>query len=107
MARERRKNFRVEWQSPATIRRLDGHMICRCVLSDLSGGGAKITGVTVSAVPDQFVLRVDRGLKGMRKCRVLWRSAEGLGVAFTDTVAGPEEPAAGRAAKPTRRPVHA
>jgi hypothetical protein len=107
MARERRKNPRVEWSSPATIRRLDGHMVCRCVLGDLSDGGAKITGVTASAIPDQFMLRVDRGLNGVRKCQVLWRSADELGLVFTDPIAGAEQARTGRAARPTKRAASA
>ncbi len=90
MARERRKNVRLDWASPATIRRLDGRLVCRCVLADLSSEGAKITGVTAGVVPDRFMLRVDRGLNDVRECQVLWRSADALGVEFTGRAASTE-----------------
>jgi hypothetical protein len=90
MARERRKNFRVEWNSSASIYDCDGNWGHSCVVKDLSNGGAKITAVPVSDVPDQFMLRIARGSRGTRKCHVLWRSPDALGVEFTDRFAGAE-----------------
>ena len=89
MARERRKNFRVEWNSSAVFYPQDGKKGSACIVSDFSNGGAKITGVNPSAVPDHFALRLARGLKA-RKCHVLWRSADALGVEFVDQRAGSE-----------------
>jgi hypothetical protein len=43
MRRERRKHFRVEWNSPATI--YDGQLPRCCIVSNFSNGGAKIVGV--------------------------------------------------------------
>jgi hypothetical protein len=91
MARERRKNFRVEWNSTATVLGLDGQLICACVLSDLSDGGAKLTAVA-KVIPDQFHLVITRGPRGRRKCRVLWRGAGVIGVAFTDRPRSAEKP---------------
>jgi hypothetical protein len=99
MARERRKNFRVEWRSAASIHSLDGAWKHACVVKDFSNGGAQITHLPVSDIPDQFVLRFLRGPRGSRKCKVLWRSLDTLGVAFTDAVISQE--------RKTRRPAHA
>jgi hypothetical protein len=105
MARERRKNLRVEWHSSGTIYNRDGDTGCACVVEDLSNGGAKISGVTATEVPDQFTLRIEGELK-TRKCHVLWRKADVLGVEFTDRFPIADKPSAGRAKK-TRRPAHA
>ena len=40
--RERRKSFRVEWNSAAKIYDLDGRFARPCVVSNFSNGGAKI-----------------------------------------------------------------
>jgi len=84
MSRERRKNFRVEWNSPATIYDTEKQMIYPCVLKDFSNGGAKISATSVADIPDEFTLRIASGRAGMRKCRVLWRTARTLGVEFAD-----------------------
>src|SRR5260370_11468906 len=104
MARERRKGIRVQWHSSAMIYDGEGDLGYPCVLSDFSNGGAKITGVTVGAVPDHFMLRIARGLK-RRKCHVLWRSADALGVEFTDRVVSPDGSNLDGKRKPARRPV--
>jgi hypothetical protein len=79
---ERRKNFRVDWNVPATIYDVDRHLERPCVLSDLSNGGAKLTGVRASTIPDEFRLRTPLGDR--RACRVVWRTENALGVKFTD-----------------------
>jgi hypothetical protein len=99
MTRERRKNFRVEWNSAASIYDFDGDWSYACVVKDFSNGGAKITDAPIRDVPDRFMLRFLRGPRGARACHVLWRSPDALGVEFTDVVAGAE--------RKTRRVSHA
>ena len=48
--RERRKNFRVEWNSAAKIYDRDGRFARLCIVSNFSNGGAKIIGLD----PAQF-----------------------------------------------------
>ena len=79
--RERRKNFRVEWNSLATI--YHGEFARACILSNFSNGGARITGVRAETFPDEFMLRLTPHGR-MHKCRVLWRTDDTLGVEFTD-----------------------
>jgi hypothetical protein len=81
---ERRRYFRVEWNAPATIYDVDRHLERPCILSDLSSGGAKLTGVRASLIPDEFRLRTPLGHR--RSCRVIWRAEDALGVEFTDRV---------------------
>jgi PilZ domain len=84
MSNERRRNFRVEWNSPATIHDLERDLVRPCILSNFSNTGARITGVRADTIPDEFVLRITGGRGRTRKCRVLWRSGDTLGVEFID-----------------------
>jgi hypothetical protein len=84
MERERRKNFRVEWNSTATI--YDDKLIRPCILANFSNCGARIDGIEANTVPDEFTLRFTRGPRGSRRCRVLWRADHTLGVAFIDSL---------------------
>jgi hypothetical protein len=81
MRRERRKNFRIEWNSPATI--YHDELVRPCILSNLSNGGARVTGVRPDTFPEEFMLRVTPHGR-IHKCRVLWRTEDSLGVRFTD-----------------------
>jgi hypothetical protein len=101
MRRERRKSFRVEWHSPATI--YEGKSARPCIVSNFSNGGAKITNVRATTIPDEFALRITSHDTRMRKCRVLWRSDDTLRVEFTDRVTSAEQPAVRNAA---REPAH-
>ena len=79
---ERRKNFRIEWNSPATIYDSRGRYPRRCIVSNFSNDGAKIIGLEPSTAPDELILRISpRGRA--KRCRVVWRSKDGLGVEFT------------------------
>jgi hypothetical protein len=79
---ERRKHYRVRWNAPATIYDVDQHLERPCVLSDLSAGGAKLSGVRANTIPDEFRLRTPDGDR--RTCHVVWRTDDQLGVRFTD-----------------------
>jgi hypothetical protein len=80
--RERRKNFRVEWNSLAEIYDRDGHLDRLCVVRNFSNTGATIVNLEPDALPDEFTLRISP--KGnARACSVIWRSKDALGVAFT------------------------
>jgi hypothetical protein len=91
MRRERRKSFRVEWHSPATI--YDGKLVGQCIVNNFSNGGAKITGVMAATIPNEFALRITSHDSRIRKCRVLWRSDDTLRVEFTDRITSAEKPA--------------
>jgi hypothetical protein len=79
---ERRKNFRVTWNLPATIYDVEHHFERPCILSDLSGGGARLSGVRANTIPDEFRLRTPLGDR--HSCHVVWRTDNELGVRFTD-----------------------
>ena len=97
MRRERRKHFRVEWNSPATI--YEGRLARPCIVSNFSNGGAKIVGVKAITIPDHFALRIICHDSRIRMCRVLWRSDDTLRVEFTDRVTSAKEPAVRKSAR--------
>jgi hypothetical protein len=84
--RDRRKNFRLGWNLPATIYDVGRHLERACILVDFSNDGAKIAGVRAYTIPDEFRLRTPLGDR--RSCRVIWRTEDTLGVEFTDHVDG-------------------
>jgi PilZ domain len=99
VSRERRKNFRVEWNSAATLYDRHGRRARPCIVGNFSNGGAKIGGIRPETVPDEFMLRLTPH-SPPRRCRVVWRSADALGVEFADRRA--EEPAGGTRQKRLR-----
>jgi len=88
--RERRKNFRVEWNSAAKIYDRDGRFVRQCVVSNFSNGGAKIIGLEASTVPDEFILRISPRCR-TQKCHVIRRSKGGLAVEFNADAKGTSE----------------
>ena len=80
--RDRRKNFRVEWNSSGKIYDSDGRLTQQCVVRNFSNTGARIVGVESRTVPDEFILRISPH-GGIHRCRVIWRSKDGIGVKFT------------------------
>ena len=90
MARDRRENFWLEWNCLATIHDSERHLARPCILSSFSNGGAQITGVRASTIPDEFVLQITRG--DGRVCRVIWRTDDALGVEFINQMMLANEP---------------
>jgi hypothetical protein len=90
MRRERRRHFRVEWNSPATIRDPQCNLERPCILSNFSNGGAEITGVRAATFPDEFLLQITRD--DIRKCRVIWRTDDTLGAEFMGFVTSEDVP---------------
>jgi hypothetical protein len=82
---EPRKNFRVTSNLPATIYDVERHLERPCILTDLSGGGARLSGVRANTIPDDFRLRTPLGDR--YTCHVVWRTDNELGVRFTGQIA--------------------
>ena len=79
--RERRKNFRVEWNSAAELLDRNGRFVQRCIVRNFSNGGANIIGLGHRTVPDEFILRISPHIRP-QMCHVVWRSTDQLGVKF-------------------------
>ena len=80
--RERRRNFRVEWNAPARIRYHGSRATLPCVVHNLSNTGARITAPNVATMPDEFILLLSSRGDRLRDCRVIWRTKFELGVEF-------------------------
>ena len=89
--RERRKNFRVEWNSAAKIYDLNGRFYGLCIVSNFSNGGAKIVGIEPNTVPHEFVLHIAPRIRP-QGCKVVRRTKDGLAAIFTDNVKAASEP---------------
>ena len=85
---ERRQHTRVEWASPGQIIVGTGKSKCFCLVNDLSNGGAKLTMVQPETLPETFYLALAPGRGSSRKCRVIWRSSNAVGVEFDQPVPG-------------------
>ena len=83
MRQERRNNFRVEWKTAARIYSTDGTREWKCVIGNLSNGGARITGIAPDTLPETFVLRISARAVN-KQCHVLWRTKDALGVQFVN-----------------------
>jgi hypothetical protein len=54
-----------------------------CNVIDISDGGAKLRTHNLSVLPNTFELTFDNFLT-IRRCRLIWRDGDFLGVAFED-----------------------
>ena len=104
MPKERRKNFRVEWNTAGKIV-VSGRAICSCIISNLSNGGAKISKVVSAKIPDRFVLYFSDPI-APRLSEVSWRRDNELGVQFQASAkdSGPKASAKNKKAR-VREPV--
>jgi hypothetical protein len=85
---------------------LDGDKLHGCVLSDISDTGARLAVEDSKALPNRFMLLLSGTGSARRRCRVIWREANQIGVAFerrlSDAVSPPlvPSPTAASAAMP-------
>ncbi|MFZ3335944.1 MAG: PilZ domain-containing protein [Xanthobacteraceae bacterium] len=57
--------------------------IIHCTVQNITSGGACLKLANTSGVPDYFELTFEIG-RSRRPCRVIWRTADELGVAFEE-----------------------
>jgi PilZ domain len=55
-----------------------------CTVENITGGGACLKVASTFGVPPTFDLTFEHG-RTRRRCRVVWRTSDKLGVAFTPT----------------------
>ena len=86
MRRDRRKDIRVEWNSPGRFFNDGGSQSGRpCVVSNLSSSGAKIVLAANAVITDTFRLRITPH-SPLRECMIVWRKGEAVGVQFVQPV---------------------
>jgi len=54
----------------------------RCMVEDISPGGAQILAVRPDNIPAEFILSFSQSDRRGRRCRVVWRSGSKIGVEF-------------------------
>ncbi len=86
---ELRKHRRQPLHYPAVIYLGRGEPPRKCMLSDVSNGGARITLGAPSELPDEFVLVLSGRGHTRRNCRVAWREGTILGVEFVRELTRP------------------
>ena len=64
---------------------LDGGFAKRdCKILDISGGGARIQVSDPGAIEQTFNLAMDKNVKKLTRCRLVWRKGSVVGVKFMD-----------------------
>jgi PilZ domain len=79
---ERRQSARVSTNRVATIRTDDGSFTVSCVVSNLSEGGAKLMVEEPKPLPTEFFLFLRPGGAVGRRCQIMWRIGNRVGVRF-------------------------
>jgi hypothetical protein len=88
----------------------DGKPIGACHLCDVSANGARLTMAprVLAKLPEEFILVLAKRAKVSRRCRVVWRSQDAVGVRFSNRGVRPRSPAAAsNAASAARSPATA
>ena len=88
MAEERRKTLRRMFSQPAGLFHPDGKRICECVMRVISDSGARLRleatrGTPIEELPSEFILTISRSGNVFRRCTLVWRRNDELGVHFS------------------------
>lgn len=103
MMRDKRKALRRQLRYTAWIS-LGPKEKQGCTVADVSESGARLGVEDSDAIPDQFVLLLAANGSAQRKCRVIWRAGEEIGVEFEKAAAPAAKPRTGRKAGLTTSP---
>jgi hypothetical protein len=86
---EKRKNLRRTITYPAFLDFGDGAPVRECTLCDASQEGAQLAVADPNSLPDEFILALSSDGAARRRCRVVWRTDNQVGVEFLkDTTKG-------------------
>ena len=87
---DKRKAVRRNIRHRALILRLDNSVVDDCAVTDISATGAQIRSNAVDDFPDEFRIVLAKGGKVHRRCAVVWRSKNRIGVRFVTPEIQPE-----------------
>lgn len=87
---EKRKDHRQPLKYPAKIDLGDGAPHLPCELMDVSVSGARIIVEDQSKLPDRFILLLAAEHGTMRRCKVIWREDNSLGLEFVKAPVAPK-----------------
>jgi PilZ domain-containing protein len=80
--REKRKDHRQPLKYPAKIDIGDGSPHLPCLLIDVSASGARVTVEDPGKIPGRFPLLLAAEHGTQRRCKVMWRDDNQLGLVF-------------------------
>ena len=95
MQSDQRKSKRRPVRYPAWIER-DGNTPDECQLSDVSSSGARILVKSTEEVPEDFSLLLSSVGRSRRKCQVVWRAGNEVGLKFDKAKTVPPKPHRGK-----------
>ena len=86
MTIERRRSPRQALGRDVLMYSDDGKPIGACHLCDVSATGARlaVTQRVLAKLPNEFILVLARQAKVHRRCRIVWRGHEAVGVRFSN-----------------------
>jgi hypothetical protein len=79
---EQRSARRRITRHPGLLLNPDGSILCPCMMNDVSAEGAKLELQSQGQIPDEFTLLLSKYGNVSRKCKVLWRSKNSVGIRF-------------------------
>ena len=93
MGGEKRKHHRQSLKYPAKID-IGGGTHVPCILADISASGARVIVDAPDKIPERFTLLLAAEHGTQRRCKVMWREKNQLGLAFIKLPVAPR-PGAG------------
>jgi PilZ domain-containing protein len=82
MGIQNRKHPRRHVQQFGMILNSDGSVPVRCTMVDVSASGARLKLNATSEVPDEFTLVLSREGRVRRRCQIVWRREDMMGIRF-------------------------
>jgi hypothetical protein len=95
MGVEKRREIRRIVRNRARIMHPDGSFAGTCLITEISGRGARLVVPTLETLPDQFILVLSHTGQFHRRCSVIWRSEDTVGVQFRLGVAADRQRVSG------------
>jgi hypothetical protein len=96
MSSEKRKKYRRSFTYPGQIDLGDGSPPRKCMLRDASDTGAQILVASPDELPNEFFLILSYDGAAQRRCRVMWRTENRVGVKFPKEPGTVSAPPAGK-----------
>jgi hypothetical protein len=86
MGIQNRKHPRRNVQQFGMILNSDGSDPVRCTMIDVSASGARLRLNAASEVPDEFTLVLSKAGRVRRRCRIVWRREDIMGIRFVSVL---------------------
>jgi hypothetical protein len=79
---QKRKHPRRRVRQPGAILNSDGSVASPCLMLDVSATGARLRLDRTSELPNEFILLLTKDGRVRRRCQIVWRSADIVGIRF-------------------------